>query len=104
MALKLNIPLCDLAWFDTSPDVGDPNCICSYCGFVIREDDDLIRFWRRGDDYVPKADKPGFLVPVAKGPKNLYEDKDGKWGQWFREKSDLTEARLHSWCLQLLTN
>lgn len=37
--IKINIPVCHLAWFETSPNAGDPDCICSYCGFVIPEDD-----------------------------------------------------------------
>ena len=45
MALKFNIPLCELAWFETFPDAGDPDCICSYCGFVFLKDDALIRFF-----------------------------------------------------------
>ena len=48
MALKFNIPLCHLAWFETSPDAGDPDCICSYCGFVIPEDDVPARFLCEG--------------------------------------------------------
>ena len=45
MALKFNIPLCELAWFEDSPDAGDPDCICSYCSFVIPEDDVPARFF-----------------------------------------------------------
>lgn len=37
MAVDLNINLEELAWFETSPEGGDPDCICSYCGFVIME-------------------------------------------------------------------
>lgn len=33
----LNINCDELAWFKTSPEAGDPDCICSYCGFVIWE-------------------------------------------------------------------
>lgn len=42
--ITLNINWDDLALFETSPDVGDPDCICSYCGFVIQEDEVPIRF------------------------------------------------------------
>lgn len=41
--LNLDIKCDDLAWFDTSPDAGDPDCICSYCGFVIPKDEIPIR-------------------------------------------------------------
>ena len=41
--LNLNIKCDDLAWFETSPDAGDPDCICSYCGFVITKDEVPIR-------------------------------------------------------------
>ena len=27
----------DIAWFDDSPAPGDPGCICSYCGFLIKK-------------------------------------------------------------------
>ena len=40
--ISLNIKSEDLAWFEMSPDAGDPDCICSYCGFVIP--------WRRSPD------------------------------------------------------
>lgn len=39
----LNINCDDLAWFETSPDAGDPDCICSYCGFMIPIDEIPIR-------------------------------------------------------------
>jgi len=41
--LNLNIGCDELAWFETSPDAGDPDCICSYCGFVIPEGEVPIR-------------------------------------------------------------
>ena len=34
---RLQIHCGDLAWFETSPPAGDPDCVCSYCGFVILE-------------------------------------------------------------------
>lgn len=48
--IKLNVGFDELAWFDTSPDQGHPDCICSYCGFVIQEDDDSCRFFRQSDN------------------------------------------------------
>lgn len=39
----LNIHREELAWFETSPAAGDPDCICSYCGFEILETDIPIR-------------------------------------------------------------
>jgi hypothetical protein len=39
----LNIKCEDLAWYETSPDAGDPDCICSFCGFVIPADEVPIR-------------------------------------------------------------
>ena len=47
--IKINIPLCHLAWFETSPDAGDPDCICSYCGFVIPEDEVPVRLFGKSD-------------------------------------------------------
>ena len=44
MDIKFNIPLCHLAWFETSPDAGDASCICLYCGFVILEGEVPARF------------------------------------------------------------
>lgn len=43
--LHLQISMDDLAWFDESPHAGDPNCICSYCGFVITESEIPIRLF-----------------------------------------------------------
>jgi len=28
-----------IRWFSDSPDIGDPDCLCSLCGQVITEDD-----------------------------------------------------------------
>lgn len=50
MTIELKIDPDQLAWFDTSPDAGDPDCICSYCGFVITEDDVPIRFFRESNN------------------------------------------------------
>jgi hypothetical protein len=50
MTIELKIELDQLAWFKTSPDAGDPDCICSYCGFVIPEDDWPIRIFRECDN------------------------------------------------------
>jgi hypothetical protein len=36
----------DLAWFEDSPDAGCPECICSYCGNQIGEDEIPLRFYR----------------------------------------------------------
>jgi hypothetical protein len=104
---RLNIEPDELAWFDTCPDAGDPDCICSYCSFVVQDDDDLIRFWRKGyGEFVPRAYNSGFLVPILKRPKHL-EDKIGEkhrkgWKLWY-EKSEYKEARLHEECLRILT-
>ena len=43
--INLNIKTEDLGWFETSPDAGDPDCICSYCSFVIPETDIPIRLY-----------------------------------------------------------
>lgn len=42
---RLQILCEELAWFETSPNAGDPECICSYCGFVIMETDIPIRLY-----------------------------------------------------------
>jgi hypothetical protein len=42
---RLQIHCEELAWFETSPKAGDPECICSYCGFVIPETDIPIRLY-----------------------------------------------------------
>lgn len=39
----------DLAWFETLPNEGDPDCICSYCGFEILEGDGSFIMIRPGD-------------------------------------------------------
>jgi hypothetical protein len=38
----------ELAWFDDSPDTGDPSCICSYCGRLIDEDQLPLRMFGEG--------------------------------------------------------
>jgi len=48
--IKINIGFDELAWFESSPDAGDINRICSYCGFVISKDDDSCRFCRPSDN------------------------------------------------------
>lgn len=35
-----------IQWFVESWDAGDPDCICSLCGKLIKEDECPIRFWR----------------------------------------------------------
>jgi hypothetical protein len=35
-----------LKWFQDSPDAGDPECICSWCGKVIEEDEMPLRLFR----------------------------------------------------------
>jgi hypothetical protein len=35
----------EFPFYDTSPDAGDPDCICSYCGFGIPEDDEIFRLF-----------------------------------------------------------
>lgn len=51
---RLNIALAiagdDLAWFEDSPDAGDPACICSYCGFAITEDQLCYRTFCKTDN------------------------------------------------------
>lgn len=32
-----------IKWFDTSPDAGDPSCLCSYCEELIDKDEVPIR-------------------------------------------------------------
>jgi len=61
MAIELHIVLDDLAWFETSPDAGDPYCICSYCGFVIPEDDVPFRLFQK-----PNPQEPGSKMLEAR--------------------------------------
>ena len=41
--VDINVGFDELAWFDDSPDAGDPDCICSYCGRFIDEDQVPVR-------------------------------------------------------------
>lgn len=34
-----------IKWFGESPDAGEPNCHCSYCGDLISEEEVPIRFF-----------------------------------------------------------
>lgn len=45
MSADINLQDPDLLRFNDSPDAGMPECKCSYCGFVIGEDDFPFRFW-----------------------------------------------------------
>ena len=44
---RLQIQCDQLAWFETSPNAGDPDCICSYCSFVILEGEIPIRLFHQ---------------------------------------------------------
>lgn len=35
----------ELTYFDDSPDAGTPECICSYCGFMIGADEVPLRIF-----------------------------------------------------------
>jgi len=40
-----------ITWFVHSPDAGDPDCLCSYCGMVISDEDvPAIRQWNEKAD------------------------------------------------------
>lgn len=43
--VALSIARNELAWFDDTPDAGDPECICSYCGFQIGADELPLRIF-----------------------------------------------------------
>jgi len=55
MTIDLKYPLNDLAWFEDSPDAGHPDCICSYCGFLIDEDDFPFRLFRKSEPTNPNS-------------------------------------------------
>jgi len=38
-----------LAWFEDSPDAGDPACICSYCGNIIGAQELCFRLHNRAE-------------------------------------------------------
>ncbi len=39
-----------LKWFRDSPDTGNPACICSYCGEIITDEDEIpLRCFRQGN-------------------------------------------------------
>lgn len=40
----------EITWFATSPDAGDPECICSLCGEPIGEEEAPVRIFNTGDD------------------------------------------------------
>jgi hypothetical protein len=40
-----------IKWFDSSPDQGDPDCLCSWCGLVISADElPPFRMFRRDQE------------------------------------------------------
>ncbi len=38
-----------IVWFGDSPDTGDPACVCSLCGLLIKEDETPLRIFRDGN-------------------------------------------------------
>lgn len=53
---SLTVPLESLVWYDTSPDAGDPACLCSHCGKAILVWEMPIRLYRDlGNDRVLEA-------------------------------------------------
>lgn len=56
----------ELTWFEDSPDAGDPDCICSYCGSVIKAEELCYRCYntkegteaRLCDNCLRQLDKP----------------------------------------------
>jgi len=43
MNIALSVARIELAYFNNSPDAGTPDCVCSYCGFVIGENEVPLR-------------------------------------------------------------
>jgi len=50
MNVALSIAKIELAYFDDSPDTGTQDCICSYCGFMIGENEVPWRLFRKSDN------------------------------------------------------
>lgn len=53
-----------IRWFDDSPDAGEPDCVCSYCGERMEERNPELAEWE--DD--PSADPSGIRM-WKNGPK-----------------------------------
>lgn len=47
--LGLTIDVDDLAWFEDSPDTGDPACICSHCGNIVEEYETVLRLLKASE-------------------------------------------------------
>ena len=43
LEIWLNVSFDELAWYDDSPDTGDPACVCSYCDLPIPARDMCLR-------------------------------------------------------------
>ena len=50
MNVALSIAKIELAYFNISPDTGTQDCVCSYCGFVIGENEVPLRMFRKSDN------------------------------------------------------
>lgn len=77
------MPLTALRWFTTSPDAGDPACLCSWCGAPIGEAEFPIRlYWERSPTDVLEARfhdaccQPVFGVRVISYIPTEMEDED----------------------------
>lgn len=51
----LKVPMNDLGWSTDSPDVGDPACICSWCGKPIERGTPIRLYWKRSPKDVLEA-------------------------------------------------
>lgn len=55
-----------IQWFSDSPDAGDPACICSWCGQVIEDDDNIpFRLFREENNTEARFHKDCFFNPLC---------------------------------------
>jgi hypothetical protein len=82
----LKVPLTALSWFDSSPDVGDPTCLCSWCGKVIERGAPIRLYRHISDDEVLEARLHDACCEPVFGMKvqsfDEYDDYDGDEITW----------------------
>lgn len=77
----LKVPMTDLRWSTDSPDVGDPECLCSWCGTPIMRGTPIRLYWERSPENVLEARfhdaccEPVFELKV----QSFDDDDDDRW-------------------------
>jgi hypothetical protein len=74
------VPITSLSWSYESPDVGDPTCLCSWCGLVIERGVPIRLYRTISDDEVLEARLHDACCEPVLGMKvQSFDDDDIPW-------------------------